>query len=131
MYEYMSNLQMSSMYSFWNFDLVTSVNNWWLRFITITTLKLVTYITSQWKTEPLPWFPLQLMKATMLAESSSNLFTFIVICLFQQCLQTVVRQVSLSFLHFKICFIILPWFQSLEVLVKFIFLHSEIITIIL
>jgi hypothetical protein len=34
---------------------------------------------------------LQLMKATVLAKSSGNLSTFIVICLLQQCLQTVVR----------------------------------------
>ena len=35
--------------------------------------------------------PLQLMKATVLAESYNNLSIFIVICLLQQCLLTVAR----------------------------------------
>ena len=35
--------------------------------------------------------PLQLMEATVLDESSGKLSTFIVICLLQRCLQTVVR----------------------------------------
>ena len=39
--------------------------------------------------------------------SSGNISTFIMICLLQRCLQTCVRQVSVSFLHFNIFFIIL------------------------
>ena len=47
-------------------------------------------------------FPLQLMKIAVRAESFNHLSTFIVIYLLQRCLQTIVRLVSLSVLHFNI-----------------------------
>ena len=42
------------------------------------------------------------MKAAVPAESFNYLSTFIVICLLQRCLQTIVRLVLLSVLHFNI-----------------------------
>ena len=54
--------------------------------------------------------PLQLMKATVQAESSSILSIFIVICLLQLCLWIVARYVLLSFLLFNIFLIIFPIF---------------------